>query len=183
MELEYAKELGMEVQRSSEENRNILTQSHFPAGRTIWKHDTEKTDTAFLDNTPTYLRGGKDDRMAKRKQTPEQKLTVLAADLEREITHWKQIYEDGGSDPSWPDGTNLNLTRNHVIYQKRDIRKLCTENHLSLPETYFLPTPPTVADSYMANLNQTRRVERLRAGGTELTTEKIDFDEDQTALF
>ena len=120
--------------------------------------------------------------MAKRKQTPEQKLTALTADLEREITHWKHLYEDGGSDPSWPDGTNLNLTRNHVIYDKREIRKLCTENYLSLPETYFLPTPPQVSDSYMANLNQTRRVERLQAMGRKLTTEKIDYDENQTAM-
>lgn len=34
----------------------------------------------------------------------------------------------------------------------------------------------------MVNFNQTRRGERLRAGGTELTTEKTEYEEKQTSL-
>lgn len=44
-----------------------------------------------------------------------------AAQIVREIGHWNYILENGCNDPFWPDGTNLNLTRNHIISYKREI--------------------------------------------------------------
>jgi len=120
--------------------------------------------------------------MANRKQTPEQKISELAADIEREIAHWKWLNNEGGSDPFWQDGCNMNLTRNHVIHDKRQIFELCTANGLPLPDAYYLPTPPEVNDSYMANLKQVQRVKNLRERGEKITTEKTGFDENQMTL-
>ena len=42
----------------------------------------------------------------------------------RELEHWQDIFEHGCSDPAWPDGCNLNLTRNHIIAALRSLRDL-----------------------------------------------------------
>ena len=107
----------------------------------------------------------------------------LRADIKREIAHWIALNEYGGQDPSWPDGVNMNLTRNHVIYDKRQLKEICEDRKIDLPEEYFLPTPPQVDDGYMATLKQKRRVAMLRSMGNELTTKKVAYDENQLSLF
>lgn len=42
----------------------------------------------------------------------------------RELEHWQDMFENGCSDPMWPDGCNLNLTRNHIISTLRGLRDL-----------------------------------------------------------
>lgn len=78
----------------------------------------------------------------------------------------------------WPDGCNMNLTRNHIISYKRDIAELCEENGMPLPEEYFLKIPPEVDDNYMANLKQKARVERLKQQGDRLNQKKQKFVDD-----
>ena len=80
--------------------------------------------------------------MAKRKQ--ENPLE----ELERAYAHWQALYDHGGSDPTWPDGVNLNLVRNHILYYKRQIEKDCPL--YMAHELYQRPLPPEVPNSYMA---------------------------------
>lgn len=42
----------------------------------------------------------------------------------REAEHWEETFEHGCSDPAWPDGCNLNLTRNHIITALRGLQDL-----------------------------------------------------------
>ena len=42
----------------------------------------------------------------------------------RELEHWQDMFEHGCSDPAWPDGSNLNLTRSHIISTLRSLRDL-----------------------------------------------------------
>lgn len=42
----------------------------------------------------------------------------------RELEHWQDMFEHGCSDPAWPDGCNLNLTRTHIIATLRSLRDL-----------------------------------------------------------
>ena len=42
----------------------------------------------------------------------------------RELERWRDIFEHGSSDPAWPDGCNLNLTRNHIIAALSGLRDL-----------------------------------------------------------
>lgn len=42
----------------------------------------------------------------------------------RELERWRDIFEHGCSDPAWPDGCNLNLTRNHIIAALSGLRDL-----------------------------------------------------------
>ena len=95
-------------------------------------------------------------------RTPEQELKACCEEIRKEIQHWKDINQNGCNDPFWPDGCNMNLTRNHIISYQRQLREICTENQLPLPDEYYFAVPPRVDNSYMANLKQTLRVERLR---------------------
>lgn len=83
----------------------------------------------------------------------------ISADLgkmiSQEVERWKHLQEYGGSDPFWPDGTNMNLIRNHVIYYKRQCEeKLAPEE---FPPEYQLETPPEVSNGYMARPDEIRK--------------------------
>lgn len=117
-----------------------------------------------------------------KKKTPEQELKELRKEIRREIEHWEDINQNGCNDPFWPDGCNMNLTRNHIIYAKRQIAELCEEYDIPIPEEMYLPTPPEVSNYYMASLKQKRRVQMI--GNPErLTTKKNRYDREQLSLF
>lgn len=88
--------------------------------------------------------------MAKDK-TPEQLLKQYSAELVKSIEQYKSIIKHGCSDPSWPDGCNANLCRNHVLAYKRYILDICTANDLEIPQEYYLPTPPEQDNRFMAD--------------------------------
>lgn len=46
--------------------------------------------------------------------------------LDAEYKHWDDLKKNGCSDPAWPDGVNLNLVRNHIIYWYRLLRERTT---------------------------------------------------------
>ena len=100
-----------------------------------------------------------------KKQTPESQIAEYAQRTKLEINYWNQLYQFGGSDPFWPDGTGLNLTRNHIIAYKMDIQKLCEEYALPVPTEADCPTPREVDNNYMAqaDLIRTKAEETLQA--------------------
>ena len=52
------------------------------------------------------------------KYIPPEKMTVeqIQANLDERFQVWNYIAQNGCSDPGWPDGVNMNLVRNHIIY-------------------------------------------------------------------
>lgn len=117
-----------------------------------------------------------------KEKSEQDRLKAMCENLQREFRTHEHLKTHGGQDPFWPDGTNMNLTRNHIIYEKRQIMELCSVSGLDLPPEYFIPTPEEVDDDYMANLDQTDRVERLRQQGNRLTTEDPGEYEQQTSF-
>ena len=90
-------------------------------------------------------------------------LAICAASLTREFNRWDEIYKNGTYDPFWPDGVNLNLVRNHILYYKRQIKELVDRDNeeLSLftseyPDIYFRETPAEVPANYMARADEIR---------------------------
>lgn len=79
----------------------------------------------------------------------------IQAELEREYLRWNSIAANGCQDPFWPDGTNMNLVRNHIIYWYQLLaERLREETQVSLfdpadtaPEQR--PVPPVVPQNYM----------------------------------
>ena len=116
-------------------------------------------------------------------KTPEQKLKELCTNIIRERNHWSHINEYCCNDPFWPDGYNMNLTRNHIIAYRREIEEICEETGMALPEEYYYKIPPAVDDNYMANLKQEKRVERLVQTGNRLTRKKTKFVDDGQLTF
>ena len=113
-----------------------------------------------------------------KKKTPEQELELLRENLLHERNIWERINENGCNDPFWPDGCNMNLTRNHILSYRNEIANCCEEYNLPLPEEYFLKVPPEVDDNYMANFNQKARVDRLKQQGVALSRKKKKFIDD-----
>lgn len=119
-----------------------------------------------------------------KKKTPEQELKELCKEIRDEIDHWEDINRNGCNDPFWPDGCNMNLTRNHIIYAKRQIVEMCEEYDIPIPEEMYLPTPPEVSDYYMNNLRDKKRVERVAFGCQErIITKQEKYDREQLSLF
>ena len=98
-----------------------------------------------------------------KKKTPEQELKELCKEIRSEIDHWDDINRNGCNDPFWSDGCNMNLTRNHIIYAKRQIAELCAEYSIPIPEEMYFPIPPEVSDYYMAHLRDKDRVRGLHS--------------------
>lgn len=78
-----------------------------------------------------------------------------AAQLQVRFDHWDNININGGSDPSWADGVNMNLVRNHILHGKREIEE--NIGGLAYPEIYYRETPPEVDSSYMARADEIRQ--------------------------
>lgn len=80
------------------------------------------------------------------------------AGLEKAYAQWQRLFENGGSDPFWPDGVNLDLVRNHIIYFQGQIEENCPL--YMADELYLRELPPEVDPNYMANPDKIR--ERAR---------------------
>ena len=64
------------------------------------------------------------------------------------------MYENGGSDPFWSDGSNANMVRNMIIHTKEIIEK---ENSLFLlPDCFYRDIPPELPRDYMARPDEIR---------------------------
>lgn len=73
---------------------------------------------------------------------------LLAENLEKAYERWDLLYKNGGSDPFWCDGTNLNLVRNHILYYREQCEEVLEPK--DYPEAYHKELPPVVPDDYMA---------------------------------
>lgn len=83
-------------------------------------------------------------------------------ELEKAYAQWESLYKQGGSDPFYADGVNLNLVRNHILYFKRQIEE--TQPLYTNSEAYQRELPPQVEDGYMA------RAEEIRAHAKDTLT-------------
>lgn len=59
-----------------------------------------------------------------KKPTITQQIAQANADLQRDIDRWNEINQNGCNDPFWADGANMNLVRNHIIYDLRRLAEL-----------------------------------------------------------
>lgn len=60
-------------------------------------------------------------------------LESLCEDIRTNVTVWKRYRDKGGSDPSWSDGDNMNLCRNHIIDDRRRIEETIARDGIEPP--------------------------------------------------
>ena len=100
--------------------------------------------------------------------SPE-KMTVgqIQANLDERFQVWNHIAQNGCSDPGWPDGVNMNLVRNHIIYYHGLLHeRQAGQVQISLfdvpASTQERPIPPEVPDNYMvAGCEHSHRLDRF----------------------
>ena len=94
---------------------------------------------------------------AKKRDGPESNLLLEAIkSCEERYQHWQNLYEEGGSDPSYADGVSLSLVRNHIIWRKKQIETACQALGCGLPDIHSRELPPEVAPGYMAKAEEIR---------------------------
>ena len=87
--------------------------------------------------------------MAKKKKGPT--IPELQKSIRDSFKDWSQTKKRGTSDPSWPDGTNLNLIRNHIFYDRDRLKALCKEQKIRpCPIEAKMKPPPEVSNEYCA---------------------------------
>jgi len=89
-----------------------------------------------------------------RKSKNEPTVEALVAKIEDSYARWNDYMNGGGSDPSWEDGVNMNLIRNHIIYDRRQILDMVGEDNL--PAIFEREIPPEVPQNFVANADGIR---------------------------
>ncbi len=87
--------------------------------------------------------------MGKKKQTVPNSI-VLGQRLHSDYKRWVQIFTEGCSDPTYCDGVNVDLVRNHIFYDKAVIEKNLQHNYMAYPDEYFYPDPIELPQTFMA---------------------------------
>lgn len=118
-----------------------------------------------------------------KEKSAEDKVQECCQNIRQEIEQWKMINQNGCNDPFWADGCNMNLTRNHIIYYQRQLKEICIENGIPLPDEYYLAVPPEVDTNYMANMKQKERVKRIFHMAEIPGRKHYSYDEHQISLF
>lgn len=97
----------------------------------------------------------------KKKIPPLEQLQALVAQCNERYDRWNYLHKNGGVDPFWSDGVNLNLIRNHIYYYKREIKALCEQYDLVIPSVVFRPIPLEMPNDFYVTTNvwYTKRLE------------------------
>ena len=105
------------------------------------------------------------------KYIPPEKMTIeqILTEIENAYARWNHIANNGCQDPFWPDGCNMNLIRNHIIYwysiletkkaaelealtiQQEDQLSLFSSGEQEPAEFEIRPLPPEVPTGYMVS--------------------------------
>ena len=93
--------------------------------------------------------------MTVKKKSGAETEAELRAQIDKEFTHWDDLAEHGNPGDGYPDGVNMNLVRNHIIYHRRQLAEIAAK---PVQLTMFdegvdfgeRPLPPVVPDGYMA---------------------------------
>ena len=79
----------------------------------------------------------------------------IRADIAASFAHWDRISQNGCADPFYPDGVNMNLIRNHIIFYYQELQELHQQGtQVSLFDdtcdmSHERPLPPKVPEGYM----------------------------------
>ena len=74
----------------------------------------------------------------------------IRAEIDQEYELWNHIALHGCADPGWPDGVNMNLVRNHIIFKQRILQERGdVQMNLFGDILNERPLPPKVPPDYM----------------------------------
>ena len=114
-------------------------------------------------------------------------ISQLCERIEKTVEIWIDHKHNGCSDPAYPDGLNMNLLRNHVFSYKRQIKEICENSSLELPEEYYIPNLPYVDNNYIAKPNSERAKRLMKNPSWRCFNHEkpsnMEYDKNQITLF
>lgn len=105
----------------------------------------------------------------KKEMSITDKFVVLRDNLIRDYSRWVEIFFNGSTDPTWSDGTNIDLVRNHIRHDKKTVEETFLDNFLAYPDEYFYPDPEILPQDFMA----VTRVAPILAGSMSIEVDKV----------
>ena len=81
-------------------------------------------------------------------------IEALIQSIEDSYASWKRYMTEGGSDPFWADGVNMNLLCNHIISYRKQLEEMCVNGER--PDILNRELPPEMPDNYMARADEIR---------------------------
>lgn len=112
------------------------------------------------------------------KKTAAEELKELVEDCAERYERWHTLRTEGGADPYWSDGVNLNLVRNHIKYAKQRIKEHCCKHNLVIPAIYYSPLPPDMPNDFyvVTGKHYQRRMElKSQINGTSEATVQLSL--------
>lgn len=94
---------------------------------------------------PDVKTAPKPKQSRKRKTDDQPTIESLASDLEAEYARWDELLTNGGSDPTWSDGVNMNLVQGRIVARRRDLLQLCGDGEK--PAILDREEPPRMSDA------------------------------------
>jgi hypothetical protein len=85
-------------------------------------------------------------------------------ELETTYNRYFDLFINGGSDPTWADGVNMNLCKNHFFYHMDQIKQIYQERKWSCLDWIYETLLPQVDYEYMARKEEIKQhaVDALR---------------------
>jgi hypothetical protein len=85
-------------------------------------------------------------------------------ELETAYNRYFDLFINGGSDPAWADGANMNLCKNHFFYHKDQIKQIYPERKWTCLDWIYETLLPQADYEYMARKEEIKQhaVEALR---------------------
>lgn len=113
----------------------------------------DSTEQAVEMPKPSFTTETKPKQSRKRK-TNEPTIESITADLEAEYARWDELLTNGGSDPTWSDGVNMNLVQGRIVARRRELLQMCGDGEK--PAILNREEPPRMSSDYMARADEIR---------------------------
>lgn len=112
-----------------------------------------------------------------RKKSKSDLYIEYCTDLWQDYLRYYHLFTEGGSDPFWEDGLNLNLIRNHILCDKKNLEELLQDQYWLYPDEYFYPEPLEVSAKLIVKDRICRQVNMVRSPQCPEYKEVLFFDE------
>lgn len=109
-----------------------------------------------------------DKIIASKNPSRKKLIEALSEPLQDEYDGWYKLSKEGCNDPSWPDGTNMNLIRNHIINSRQKAEKMLTKEELENNPLFNRELPPEVDEDFVAVKPEKSRLTHLESFGHSL---------------
>lgn len=97
-------------------------------------------------------------KQGRKRKSDEPTIKSLAEELEKEYARWDELLTNGGSDPTWSDGVNMNLVQGRIVADRRRLLEMCGDGEK--PAILIREEPPRMSSDYMAKADEIREAAR-----------------------